>query len=86
MPTTEQKRIAPVPPGGLPAQKVRDFFARLSLYGKDRSTAADWSRLAVGTYFVAMQLPAAHNINKEYRPFGSEAPSLQSLFQNIKWS
>ncbi len=86
MPQTELPKSAPDPLGQLPAQKVRDFFARLSLHGKSRSAAADWSRLAVGTYFVAMQLPAQHAINKEYKPFGSEVPSLRSLFQNANWS
>lgn len=86
MPTTELQTPAPFPARPLPAQKVREFFARLALYGKDRSIAADWSRLPVGTYFVALQLPAAHAINKEYKPFGSEVPSLRSLFQNVKWS
>ena len=86
MPTTELSMSAPAPLGPLPAQKVRDFFAHLSLYGKDRSAAAGWSQLTVGAYFVAMQLPAPHSINKEYRPFGNEVPTLRSLFQNANWS
>lgn len=86
MPKTELQKSAPDPLGPLPAQKVRDFFARLSLHGKNRSAAADWSRLSVGTYFVAMQLPAQHAINKEYKPFGNEVPTLRSLFQNANWS
>lgn len=86
MPTSELPKSAPAPLRPLPAQRVRDFFARLSLHGKDRRAAADWSQLAVGTYFVAMQLPAQHFINKEYRPFGSEVPTLGALFQNAIWS
>lgn len=66
-------------------QSVRHYFARLSLHGQSRATTAQWQRLSVETFFVAMQLPRSF-INPTRKECGVEVAPLGSLFAGIRWS
>lgn len=63
---------------------VREYFARLSLAGKTRSVIAQWQRLSVESFFVAMKLPGSF-INRARQECGSAAQPLATLFSNIRW-